>query len=74
MKLLYNKNYITLRDGNVSFKPRNKDYFYISAGSVLKNTITPEQIIKVNFNDERTWFDDTKMYKPSQELNMHYFL
>ena len=33
MKLLYNKNYITLRDGNVSFKPRNKDYFYISAGS-----------------------------------------
>ena len=74
MKLLYNKNYITLRDGNVSFKPRNKDYFYISAGSVLKNTITPEQVIKVNFNDERTWFDDTKMYKPSQELNMHYFL
>ena len=74
MKLLYNKNYITLRDGNVSFKPRNKDYFYISAGSVLKNTITPEQVIKVNFNDKRTWFDDTKMYKPSQELNMHYFL
>ena len=36
MKLLYNKNYITLRDGNVSFKPRNKDYFYISAGSVYK--------------------------------------
>ena len=40
MKLLYNKNYITLRDGNISFKPRNKDYFYISAGSVLNNTIT----------------------------------
>jgi len=35
---------------------------------------SPEQVIKVNFNDKLTWFDDTKIYKPSQELNMHYFL
>ena len=30
MKQLYEKKLITLRDGNISFKPKNKDYFYIS--------------------------------------------
>ena len=36
MKYLYEKKLITIRDGNISFKPRNKDYFYITAGSVPK--------------------------------------
>ena len=51
MKYLYDQKYITLRDGNISFKPRNKNYFYITAGSVLKNSMTPEQIIKVYFDE-----------------------
>ena len=49
MKLLYQRKQITLRDGNISFKPRNQDYFYITAGSVLKDRLTPEQIVKVDF-------------------------
>ena len=39
MKRLYSNNLISMRDGNVSFKPKNKNYFYISAGSVRKNEI-----------------------------------
>ena len=39
MKRLYNNKYISIRDGNVSFKPKNENYFYISAGSVRKNDI-----------------------------------
>ena len=27
MRLLYNKKYITIFDGNISFKPKNKNYF-----------------------------------------------
>ena len=32
MKKLYSKKYISARDGNVSFKPKNENFFYISAG------------------------------------------
>ena len=45
MKLLYKKNYITMRDGNISFKPKNKDFFYLTAGSVKKNELQSNQII-----------------------------
>lgn len=72
MKYLYDQKYITLRDGNISFKPRNKNYFYITAGSVLKNNMTPEQIIKVYFDEKNTWYDSH--YKPSRELNIHYYI
>jgi len=74
MKLLYQRKQITLRDGNISFKPRNQDYFYITAGSVLKDRLTHEQIVKVDFDDKTTKYDTNSLYRPSQELNMHYYL
>tara|TARA_A100001015_G_scaffold128195_1_gene142198 strand:- start:706 stop:1311 length:606 start_codon:yes stop_codon:yes gene_type:complete len=74
MGKLYNKGYIAARDGNISFKPRNKDYFYITAGSVRKDTLKKNQIIKVNFNNNKICYDDSKIHRPSRELNMHYFL
>ena len=36
MKRLYNNKFISVRDGNVSFKPKFENYFYISAGSIKK--------------------------------------
>ena len=74
MKYLYEKKLITLRDGNISFKPKNKDYFYITAGSVEKNNMTPNQIIKVYFNKDNVYYNEDSYYKPSRELNIHYYI
>ena len=74
MSRLYKNKYITLRDGNISFKPKNKPYFYISAGSIKKDNINEDQIIKISFSENGVWYDNTSIYKPSRELIMHSFL
>lgn len=74
MKRLYQRDLITCRDGNISFKPKNANYFLITAGSVLKSQMTKEQIIKVHFDQEHTWIKDDSIYKPSRELNLHYYI
>ena len=78
MKRLYSNNLISMRDGNVSFKPKNKDYFYISAGSIRKNEINEDQVIKVNFRENNSSYDviydiDYK-YQPSREIYIHSLL
>ena len=84
MKRLYNNKFISKRDGNVSFKPKHENYFYISAGSIKKDEINEDQIIKVNFEKKKNHpnnLDNYKLhylssnkYKPSREINMHSFL
>ena len=84
MKYLYRSKYISIRDGNVSFKPSNKNYFYISAGSVKKNELNEDQIIKVNFKKTDVIFsnqiiydlefDKYYKYQPSREITMHSLL
>ena len=79
MKKLYKNNLISLRDGNISYKPKNKNYFYISAGSIKKNEINEDQVIKVNFNKnyispKNIQYDTKYKYKPSREIFMHSFL
>lgn len=74
MKRLYNNSYISIRDGNVSFKPKNENYFYISAGSVKKNEINEDQIIKVEFNNNKLIYDENFKYQPSREIHMHSLL
>lgn len=71
MKRLYSNKYISIRDGNVSFKPKNEDFFYISAGSIKKNEINEDQILKVHFDKKGTWYDKTYKYQPSREISMH---
>lgn len=74
MKLLYNNKHITMRDGNISFKPSSSDHFYITAGSIMKDKMTKDQIIRVDFTDTTTAFDTNSVYRPSQELNLHYYI
>ena len=84
MKKLYSKNYISVRDGNVSFKPKNENFFYISAGSVKKNGINEDQVVKINFknptqlfsnnSNQELFFDEKYKYQPSREIYMHSFL
>jgi len=79
MKLLYKNKLISVRDGNVSFKPKGADYFYISAGQVKKNEMNCDQIIKIHFREKEHFTDnhitggyhlvyDMKcIYKPSRK-------
>ena len=77
MKNLYNKKYLTVRDGNISFKPKNCDYFYITAGSVKKNDMNEEQILKIKMTSKQDLiycYKNNQNYKPSREINIHSFL
>jgi ribulose-5-phosphate 4-epimerase/fuculose-1-phosphate aldolase len=57
MKRLYASKYISIRDGNVSFKPKNQPFFYISAGQVKKNEINVDEIVKVYFDKKDNAYD-----------------
>ena len=75
MKKLFKKELISVRDGNVSFKPKNEDCFYISAGSVKKHLMSEDQVIKVNFDKMKNLsYDKSFRYQPSREILMHSFL
>lgn len=74
MKRLYKKKLISMRDGNISFKPKNKNYFYISAGSIKKSEINEDQIIKIDFSNNELNFNKDYKYQPSREIYMHSFL
>lgn len=86
MKRLYTNKYISIRDGNVSFKPKNEDYFYISAGQVRKDILNEDQVIKVDFEKKNSissekqndrfnlFYDKNYKYKPSREIYMHSYL
>lgn len=75
LKRLYNNKYISIRDGNVSFKPKNENFFYISAGGIKKNEINEDQIIKVHFDQNLMLnYNKNKKYTPSREIYMHSLL
>ena len=86
MKRLYASKYISVRDGNVSFKPKNQPFFYISAGQVKKNEINVDEIVKVYFEKKENLYDkditgkynlvfeNNNSYHPSREIYMHSYL
>lgn len=88
MKRLYTNKFISIRDGNVSFKPKGTDYFYISAGQVKKNEINCDQVLKVHFRQKHDFtnnntnvtgnynlvYDEKYTYTPSREIYMHSYL
>ena len=74
MKYMFSKRLISARDGNVSFKPKDKKYFLISPTSVRKNDLHQNQILKIHFDHAGNLKYDEKKGKPSRELYMHSFL
>lgn len=68
----YNKNWITSRDGNISWKPVGADYFYITPSGVRKQELTPNQFKKISLKDLTVL--DTNEYKPSGEIHLHHGL
>jgi ribulose-5-phosphate 4-epimerase/fuculose-1-phosphate aldolase len=83
VKRLYESRFISIRDGNVSFKPKNEPFFYISAGQVKKNEINTDQVVKVHFHKTEDLitkdlrgqydlvFENSGPYVPSREVYMH---
>lgn len=74
MKYMFSKRLISARDGNVSFKPKHKNYFLISPSSVKKNDLHQNQIIKINFDYAGNLKYNKNHGTPSRELYMHSFL
>ena len=75
MKYLYNKNYISIRDGNISYKPKNEKYFYISAGGVKKNEMNEQKICLMDMNSEAVIslgrFQNNINYKKDWRCDIH---
>ena len=79
----YKRNWITSRDGNVSIRHHDRDYFYITPSGVRKQTLQPDQFkkIAINYNSVNNWSYSELPYtaissnlKPSGEIPMHFGL
>jgi L-fuculose-phosphate aldolase len=84
----YRRNWITSRDGNVSIRHHDRDYFYITPSGVRKQTLQPDQFKKIRIIDQlstvppflsKTWQEDyytdiSANLKPSGELPLHFGL
>lgn len=89
LKAAYERNWISTRDGNASYKRRDEEYLYITPSGVRKQHLNAELIFKLQFqNDYKTskepWLnlqrieDDYQRkligLEPSGELPLHALL
>ncbi len=75
----YHRNWITSRDGNVSIRHHDRDYFYITPSGVRKQTMQPDQFKKIQIKDNFSWeelfyTDISSKLKPSGEIPLHFGL
>ena len=63
---MYQREYITATDGNVSARLSN-DQILITPSGMCKGDVTPEDVIRININGEKI----SGWGKPSSETNMH---
>lgn len=74
----YKRNWITSRDGNVSIRHHDRDYFYITPSGVRKQTLQPDQFKKIKVVDnsweELPYTAISSNLKPSGEIPMHFGL
>lgn len=74
----YKRNWITSRDGNVSIRHHDRDYFYITPSGVRKQTLQPDQFKKIqileNSWEELPYTAISSNLRPSGEIPMHYGL
>lgn len=77
----YEKGLMTSRDGNVSLRNQDQDYFWLSPTNVRKHTLQPDQFkkLKTVLSDDRKpleldYTDISKFLKPSGEFPIHFML
>lgn len=89
LKTAYERNWISTRDGNASYKRRDEEYLYITPSGVRKQHLNAELIFKLKFNNDyktasEPWLnlervEDDYQHKliglePSGELPLHALL
>lgn len=52
LKTAYNRNWISTRDGNCSFRRKDDEYLYITPSGVRKQNLNAELIFKLKFIDD----------------------
>jgi L-fuculose-phosphate aldolase len=79
----YKRNWITSRDGNVSIRNYDRDYFFITPSGVRKQTLQPDQFKKIKLIEQPVnriywtvadYTDISRNLKPSGEIPMHFGL
>ena len=73
LKDAYSRNWITSRDGNISWHPEGADYFYITPSGVRKQDMTPELFKKIDIATLQE-LDDNYGVRPSGEIHLHHRL
>jgi len=73
MRRLYERGWITSRDGNASLRRRGSQILYVTPSGWRKTIIHPEHVIKVRFGDDGQLVIPEGA-KPSGELHMHYLI
>jgi len=76
MRQLYDRGWITTRDGNVSLRKKDSKFLYITPSGWRKTIIHPEHMVKLKFLHD---FSDVSLPEgsssnPSGELHMHFLL
>lgn len=74
LDLSYKNNWITARDGNISYKSDDKNTFLITPSGLRKQELKENQLIKIKV-EEDDWKQMTNQnLKPSGEIELHYGL
>lgn len=75
MRKLYENNWITTRDGNISLVKSNSKTFYITPSGWRKTIIHPEHILRMKLTESGVVKKkEDSSATPSGELEMHYLL
>jgi len=57
LKTAYNRNLISTRDDNASFRRKDENYLYVTPSGVRKQLLNSEMIIKLKINKEENTLD-----------------
>lgn len=73
IKECYERGWISPRDGNVSYRPANADFCYITPTSLRKQEINNDDIVKIDLNYDANIYSvvPNAQRQPSGELAFH---
>ena len=72
MRRLYERGWITTRDGNVSLTRKRSKLLYVTPSGWRKTIIHPEHIVRIKVSDGQLKIPEGA--KPSGELHMHWLI
>jgi L-fuculose-phosphate aldolase len=72
LKFAYEKEWISTRDGNASYRLQNDSFFYVTPSGVKKQSITPDMLCKIRSKNELyERLDDNLDLEPTGEIFLH---